>query len=734
MTPIHPQFEITSQPRPIKILDPVLANQIAAGEVVERPASAIKELIENSLDAGSTSVTVEIREGGRSLMRVADNGHGMSKEDALLALERHATSKIQSVEDLNAIGTLGFRGEALPSIASVSRLQLTTRSAEASSAVQVRVEGGRGLSVSEAAGRMGTEICIQDLFFNVPARRKFLKSAQTESGIIHEAVQRIALAYPQIGFRLIKDGHVSFDLPPHEDSLERVRALFGARVADHLCPVAWTGPVRLHGYVSHPSFHFSSHRHAYTFINGRYVKERLFLGALQRALGQRLPKGRYPFYLLHLDLHPSLVDVNVHPAKTQVRFVNEEGLLDILIKAFSATVRQMNFEDGPSWREKVVDQGVFEQSSVLSEDQSSRESSAQRGERERDRSWREEVSDQSTQDRLTAHRAKIQARLNQHLFGEEVEHTPPSPEPSTSSSIRPEGPQARRISPELFDPSRHERTHVTQAELDAWRRGASQVETPSRAEHYPAMMETHSRGEEITPLEEDLPQELEVTRSVARSGGEDESPRQGIAFPSHFFEAPVMQLAQPDGARAPLPTLNDLISQEALRSLRSVGRADDWWIEEAADGLLLTHLPSARVHAITDHPSPTTLDRALQLSITPKEQQIIEEGGEQLLQLGIELTPFGGSNYRIASIPKGLERESNEALTALIRDILMTSVEGLQRSWVQALLRAPLSTEGRAFTLQWLEGGGRASPQLPPFSLPLPYAELLRRCQHLTPF
>ena len=716
-------------PRPVKILDPILANQIAAGEVVERPASAIKELIENALDAGSTEITVEILDGGRTLMRVADNGHGMTRDDALLALERHATSKISAVDDLNSISTLGFRGEALPSIASVSRFQLTTRAEGERSATQVRVEGGHDLKVSSAAGRIGTEIVVKDLFFSVPARRKFLKSAQTESGIIHESVQRIALAYPDVSFRFIKDGHLSLDIPRHHSTSERVRSLFGARIADHLCPVSWTGPVRARGLVSHPTLHFSAHRHAYVFINGRFVKDRLFLGAIQRAFGQRLPKGRYPFYLLHLDLHPSLVDVNVHPAKTQVRFVNEEALLDILVKAFKATLREMTFEEEPSWRARVVDQSALTSDTALG---------ASGGSPRAEMSERNQTQDSSgdaVNASLEAHRQRIQARINRRLLGEgsatltEVSlesaptlEVPPSAVSSTSGSIALDQTQRdktsgsrsskrRRGAEPVIDSGRHEQSRVTQADLEAWKRGPMPVE-PSES----------TTQDTSAPLS----QETQDQQHPARLGRGDI-----IGFQSALGSS--TRLID-DPSRPPLPPLNALPSPEAWSALRIVGRASAWWIQEADDGLLLTHLPTARAHAVTDKPSSVSLTQSAQLSVTAHEVQALEERQEILTELGIDLSLFGASSARLSALPRGLEDEPVSDVLTAIQALLHAPMESLRTRWGQVVVELPLSTTGRAFTLQWLSDGGEADPLLPPYSLPLPYTELSRRSQHLTPF
>ncbi|MCB9548195.1 MAG: DNA mismatch repair endonuclease MutL [Myxococcales bacterium] len=304
----------------IQVLDDALADQIAAGEVVERPASAAKELMENALDAGATAITVEIADGGVARLRVVDDGHGMPPEDAVLALRRHATSKLRTTEDLVRIATLGFRGEALPSIAAVSRFRLRTREPDALGATVVRVEGGGPPEVSQDAGPVGTEILVEDLFYNIPARRKFLKQATTEAAHVQDAAQRLALGAPGVAMRLIKDGRVALDLPRHASLSDRVAALFGTKVARDLTPVAVEGALAMSGLIGSPETARSTPRHYFTFINGRFVRDRVIMAAVQSAYGHRLGRGQHPFVVLHLTLPVDLLDVNVHPAKTEVRF------------------------------------------------------------------------------------------------------------------------------------------------------------------------------------------------------------------------------------------------------------------------------------------------------------------------------------------------------------------------------------------------------------------------------
>ncbi len=307
----------------IKVLQEELANKIAAGEVVERPASVIKELVENALDAGARSIVVEVRDGGRRLISVEDDGEGMGSEDALLAFQRHATSKIARPEDLSAIQTLGFRGEALPSIAAVSRVTMTTRRRGDPEGFRVDLDGGV-IQRAEAAGcPVGTGIVVRDLFFNMPARRKFLRGARSETDHIAEVVGRAALGAEDVSFRLSAGGRELFRVSGNGGLPARIAGLFGRSLLETLIPVeqAW-GEMRLKGWISRPDTTRATAREILIFINGRPVRDRVVLHALLDAFRSVGPRDRYPAAVLFLEIPPSGVDVNVHPAKHEVRFVD----------------------------------------------------------------------------------------------------------------------------------------------------------------------------------------------------------------------------------------------------------------------------------------------------------------------------------------------------------------------------------------------------------------------------
>jgi DNA mismatch repair protein MutL len=359
----------------VRLLPEQVANQIAAGEVVERPASVVKELVENSLDAGATRITVEVQAGGRSLVRVTDDGQGMSRDDALMCLERHATSKIRLAEDLASIATMGFRGEALPSIASVSRFILTTRERDNPSpeGTQIIIAGGKMLEVKAAGTAPGSILEVRQLFYNLPARRKFLRSEETEATHIQHYLTLAALAAPEVAFTFLKDGRVVWQLPgitvaPHPAARlaalrERMRALYGDE--QKLLPVDFTGDLptwedaetvpetvnpasgfRLWGFIGSPGVSRSTRENQHLFVNRRPVENRGLNFALMEGYHTALMKGRYPVCCLFLEIDPAAVDVNIHPAKREVKFHREREVRQLVTEAVRRVL--LDFHKGSS--------------------------------------------------------------------------------------------------------------------------------------------------------------------------------------------------------------------------------------------------------------------------------------------------------------------------------------------------------------------------------------------------
>jgi DNA mismatch repair protein MutL len=379
----------------IRILPEAVANKIAAGEVVERPASVVKELVENALDAGASRVEVYVEAGGKRVIRVEDDGVGMTRDDVLLAFERHATSKIKSIEDLFEVATLGFRGEALPSIAAVSRLMLKTRHASEASGTQLEIAGGRLRNVTEVPWPCGTQIEVSNLFYNTPARRKFLKTESTELGHVASLVTHYALAHPEKSFRLASFTHEILNAPPVSTFRERIYHVMGGQTLEQLVEIApveramivATPPgvsseeaatpakVGLCGFISRPEVQKLNRNQIYFFVNRRLVRDRLILHAITEAYRNILPAGMFPVALIFLELPPSEVDVNVHPSKTEVRFRNSSFVHDFArdsIRGALIAARPMAaFPMRDSSRRAPADDTEAEMAERLGEDSSS---------------------------------------------------------------------------------------------------------------------------------------------------------------------------------------------------------------------------------------------------------------------------------------------------------------------------------------------------------------------------
>lgn len=323
----------------IAVLDPATVNQIAAGEVVERPAAVVKELVENALDAGARKIHVEISGGGMERIAVTDDGCGMDPDDAVLAFERHATSKIRRAGDLAAVTTLGFRGEALPSIAAVARVTLRTRTKDALGGVEVRLEGGRLIGTAPAGVPAGTTVTVEHLFFNTPARQKFLRSPSFEGGLCVETVGRLALARPDVAFTLRVNGRQVLASPGRGNLKEAVAAVLGPATAREMVPVTWEEDgVKLDGFAGRPTLTRSSRRQQILILNGRYVKSFIVGGAIDGAYRDFVPAGRHPVVVLRLSLDPAEVDVNVHPAKLEVKVADQASLVRLTLAALRAAL------------------------------------------------------------------------------------------------------------------------------------------------------------------------------------------------------------------------------------------------------------------------------------------------------------------------------------------------------------------------------------------------------------
>ncbi len=387
----------------IKILPESLSNKIAAGEVVERPSSVVKELVENALDADSTRLIIEVDNGGRSLIRVSDDGTGMSRDDALLAIERYATSKIKNERDLFSIDTLGFRGEALPSIAAVSRFSLVTREETSETGTEIIVEGGKIKDVSEVGAPSGTMITVKQIFFNTPARRKFLKTVNTEMGHIADIVASIAMGRPDVQFKLLHNRKIVKNWSLASDPLERVIDILGKDIKNYLHRIeSKDNNLSISGWISSPRFTRKTSRGIYVYVNGRFVRDRVIQHALFDGYRERLVKGQFPLGVLFMHIPFDQVDVNVHPTKNEIRFVNQRNVHEKVAKIVSETLK---LSDRTKWaspkfqqeEKHYISESVAEFGRRTTDD--GRQWSEVRGQRSEVRDQRAEDSNQKAEDR-----------------------------------------------------------------------------------------------------------------------------------------------------------------------------------------------------------------------------------------------------------------------------------------------------------------------------------------------
>ncbi len=320
--------------RMIAKLEKHVIEQIAAGEVVQRPVSVVKELIENSIDAGSTRIEIKIKNGGKQLIEISDNGYGMSKDDAILAFERHSTSKIRTVDDLNRLSTLGFRGEALASISVVSKVLMITRSPTSEIGTKIVIEGGDITKVEPVGCSEGTTITVNALFYNVPARRKFLKKDQREQALIYDIVAQYSLIFPHIAFQLSTDKRSLIKSPIAVDPRDKIIYIYGNEIARNLIRIDCSSPIKVEGYLSKPQISYRSRDRLHIYVSSRLIKSKILEDTVIAAYQRLLPKDRYPFCVLNIDISPEQIDVNIHPGKREIRFHNERTLRKNLFKSF----------------------------------------------------------------------------------------------------------------------------------------------------------------------------------------------------------------------------------------------------------------------------------------------------------------------------------------------------------------------------------------------------------------
>mgnify|MGYP001851958718 CR=1 FL=1 len=599
----------------IQVLDQKTIDQIAAGEVIERPASVVKELVENSIDAGATAVTVEIRDGGTSLIRVTDNGSGIEQDQVAVAFLRHSTSKIRAVEDLFHVASLGFRGEALSSIASIAMVELITKTADADVGVRYVIEGGTERKLEEMAAPDGTTFLVRSLFYNTPARRKFLKSPMTEAGYVSELVERLALSHPDISFQFINNGQTKLHTSGNHNLKDVIYHIYGRDVAANLAEIdAVQGPVRICGYIGKPVISRGNRGYENYFINGRYIRSNVIARGIEEGYRTFMMQHKYPFTALHFTIDGKLLDVNVHPTKMELRFSNQEELYRFV----RDTVRQGLME-----RELIPEVKLTEEPEKEETEKSIQPGGARTA---------------SEQDAFTARKSPAQ---NASAFQESPAQAAPVAQESPAQSGS--TPQERNL--EYFMAQMRKRV------TEEFRQKNQQ------AENCPAEEEPKEQSKE-EPKEEQVSGERPAERSsdgsvLRESGSYGAGMEKPLVEEVRIKESEQLDLFE-----------QRLLNPAAKSDIRIIGQLfETYWLVQFEDKFYMIDQHAAHEKVLYERTvkklakkeiTSQMVSPPLILTLSMQEAAKLEEYREYFAELGFEIEPFGGKEYAVSAVPANL--------------------------------------------------------------------------------
>ena len=599
----------------IQVLDQKTIDQIAAGEVIERPASVVKELVENSIDAGATAVTVEIRDGGTSLIRVTDNGSGIEQDQVAVAFLRHSTSKIRAVEDLFHVASLGFRGEALSSIASIAMVELITKTADADVGVRYVIEGGTERKLEEMAAPDGTTFLVRSLFYNTPARRKFLKSPMTEAGYVSELVERLALSHPDISFQFINNGQTKLHTSGNHNLKDVIYHIYGRDVAANLAEIdAAQGPVRICGYIGKPVISRGNRGYENYFINGRYIRSNVIARGIEEGYRTFMMQHKYPFTALHFTIDGKLLDVNVHPTKMELRFSNQEELYRFV----RDTVRQGLME-----RELIPEVKLTEEPEKEETEKSIQPGGARTA---------------SEQDAFTARKSPAQ---NASAFQESPAQAAPVVQESPAQSGS--APQERNL--EYFMAQMRKRV------TEEFRQKNQQ------AENCPAEEEPKEQSKE-EPKEEQVSGERPAERSsdgsvLRESGSYGAGMEKPLVEEVRIKESEQLDLFE-----------QRLLNPAAKSDIHIIGQLfETYWLVQFEDKFYMIDQHAAHEKVLYERTvknlakkeiTSQMVSPPLILTLSMQEAAKLEEYREYFAELGFEIEPFGGKEYAVSAVPANL--------------------------------------------------------------------------------
>ena len=600
----------------IQVLDQKTIDQIAAGEVIERPASVVKELVENSIDAGATAVTVEIRDGGTSFIRVTDNGSGIEGDQVATAFLRHSTSKIRAVEDLFHVASLGFRGEALSSIASIAMVELITKTADAEEGVRYVIEGGAEKKLEETAAPDGTTFLVRSLFYNTPARRKFLKSPMTEAGYVSELMERLALSRPDISFQFITNGQTKLHTSGNHNLKDVIYHIYGRDVAANLAQIeAEQGPVRISGFVGKPVVSRGNRSYENYFINGRYIRSNLIAKGIEEGYRTFLMQHKYPFTALHFSIDGSLLDVNVHPTKMELRFSNQEELYRFV----RDTVRQALME-----RELIPEVKLTEEPDPG---------------KQLEIKQQEKLPEKQPERQPEKERPDLASRLAGEAAAER-EDAPSTPQERNLDYFLAE--MRKRVTGE-FKRKEQEKAEREKAEREKTEQ--------KRAEQEKAGQE---RTEQEAPAQENARQE----RACGSLDGE--ILRESGSYGPKPSEPPL-----PEGEPEQLDLFEQRLLNPATKSdIRIIGQLfDTYWLVQFEDKFYMIDQHAAHEKVLYERTLKSLADKEITsqmvsppliLTLSMQEAEKLSAYQDYFRELGFEIEPFGGKEYAVSAVPANL--------------------------------------------------------------------------------
>lgn len=619
----------------IQLLDQNTINQIAAGEVVERPASVVKELMENAIDAGATAITVEIREGGIGFIRITDNGCGIPKQELSLAFKRHSTSKIRSAEDLLTVSSLGFRGEALSSIAAVSQVELITKTADSLTGSRYRIEGGEEKGLEEVGAPDGTTFISRNLFFNVPARRKFLKTAQTEGAHVADLVEKIALSHPDISIRLIVNNQNRLHTSGNHNLKDIIYTIYGREITANLIPVTIGHEVvRATGFIGKPVIARGNRNFENYFINGRYIKSALISKAIEDGYKSYMMQHKYPFTMLHFEVEPEYIDVNVHPSKMELRFKDGETMYRVIQQAIASAL---------SGRELIPQVGL----------------SAPKEEKEMDNSVAAAIAERAakaqTEEKKAEHRAPepFEVKRKQAMgIGEARAPYPAKPVGNVVNLAKPESNRTSSAKPEgrfAYDETTELPFGQSSKKTDSKSRGGQTVQSESKSEKQPANVPSYIQSANRPAMRFGVNNQEECLLKPAL--------KQGSIFDKPV-DAPVEAPKQMEMFD------NRLLSEKSRYRHRLIGQVfDTYWLVEFNDNLYIIDQHAAHEKVLFEKNFASLKSREytsqfisppIILTLSMQEEELLKRHQSVFTDIGFEIEHFGGNEYAVRAVPDNL--------------------------------------------------------------------------------